>query len=644
MKPDRKQPARAPAMPARHSSKEGQSQGIQDSAQEPGHSQDWYVIADEGELTLRISNGLRVGEDRWGELTLNHPLSAHRWLEFSIDADGELWCRSSRKDIVIRCEGDIQDQVMLDPGVPIALPHNLLHISNHIRRGNSSDWHIEVGLLETQGNDEADSFDDLVDTQADVAPIPEPHTNNEHQTSGTASIEAELATNRSAGTNQLSTTQTSANDSVETFIPTLETVVVAPRPVGSEEAGPAIERAVAKLKNRSQAFGGQGGLDSADSTESALIPVDAEGPFHTDEIRAALQQPINVGEPGYRSSTTRSNNEPIYSPSVTTSIVAAVPHSRLRLVAGFAIALMLVLGAALLVAINASPDDQQQRSLGKSSATETGASTSASTTSPTNTTAEPKSTSQPKATNSNARTQSLLQTASALLSNPADLQPDTLDFAIRSLNLVLAAQPQNLKAQQLLTEAEQIRTNKNKPTVVAPTATPQITRPATPALGNSNAEAAAPRTDLYSFSDPRLARAAQLIAQGAILAPREGSAVSLIMSVLAEDASSPEAVRLLNRSASVLVAQADEEYETLGVYAARNTLEEVLSFHPKHGPANQRWRTWVATGSPMNAAPAQEQPDLGRSAETGEETEIDGEMPLKLGTASERRFNLEDTP
>lgn len=601
MKPDRKQPARAPAMTARPSQKDGPKDGHrQDSAQEPQQSQDWYVIADEGELTLRISNALRVGEDRWGELTLNHPLSAHRWLEFSIDADGELWCRSSRKDIVIRCEGEIQNQVMLDAGVSITLPHNLLHISNHIRRSSGSNWQIEVGLLEAHDSSEPDSFDDLVDTQADVPPISEPPT------------DTELVANNSPATDQLSTTQTSANDSVETFIPTLETVVVAARPVVSEEAGPAIERAVAKLKNRSKAFGGHSKLDSADSTESALIPVDADGPFHTDEIRAALQQPINVGEPGHRAGTPRSNNEPIYSPSVTTSIVVAVPNSRLRLVAGFAIALLLILGAALLAAITASPDDQQQRSLGKNSTPETSASTTQQAS-----TAAPASTTQPVATNSASRTQSLLQTASALLSNPAELQPDTLGFAIRSLNLVLAAQPQNLEAQQLLSTAEQLRTDRNQPVAVAPMAAPRAPRPTIAVSDRANPGLATPRSDIYSYSDPRLARAAQLIAQGTILAPREGSAVSLIMSVLAEDASSPAAVRLLNRSASVLVAQADEEYETLGVYAARNTLEEVLSFHPKHGPANQRWRDWVATGSPMNAAP-QEAPEL--------------------------RFNLEDTP
>lgn len=640
MKPDRKQPARAPAMPARHSSKEGHSQGMQDPAQKPLHSQDWYVIADEGELTLRISNGLRVGEDRWGELTLNHPLSAHRWLEFSIDAEGELWCRSSRKDIVIRCDGDIQDQVILDAGVSIALPHNLLHISNHIRRGDSSDWHIEVGLLEAQDSNQSDNFDDLVDTQADVPPIPEPHLNADHQNTTTQSTDTELAPDGNHSSGQLSTSHTSANDSVETFIPTLETVVVAPRPVVSEEAGPAIERAVAKLKNRSQAFGGHREVNSADSTESALVPVDAEGPFHTDEIRAALQQPINVGEPGHRVSAPRSNNEPIYSPSVTTSIVAAVPNSRLRLIAGFALALLLILGAALIAAITATPNDQQQRSLGKTAS----ADTNADTTQQPNTTAPAARTIQPAAGNSASRTQSLLQTASALLTNPDDLQPDTLDFAIRSLNLVLAAQPQNAEAQQLLTSAEKIRADRNKRIVAAPAATPSATRPATTAPGNSNPGSTTTRADVYSYSDPRLARAAQLIAQGAILAPREGSAVSLIMSVLAEDASSPAAVRLLNRSASVLVAQADEEYETLGVFAARNTLEEVLSFHPNHGPANQRWRAWVTTGSPSNAAPPQEAPAQEPSLETELSSGFGRELVPELEPTPERVFSLEDTP
>jgi hypothetical protein len=580
LKPDRKQPARAPAMPARHSN--------QKSSQAPLQSQDWYVIADEGELTLRISDGLRVGEDRWGELTLNHPLSAHRWLEFSIDADGELWCRSSRKDIALRSDGEIQEEVMLDTGVPIKLPHNLLHISNHISRGSSSNWQLEVGLLEPQDNSELGDFDDLVDTQADVTQVSEP----EHSTVIQNQRKADIDSNLETVLTPPGLHTEAPDESARTFIPTLETVVVAPRDIASEEAGAVIERAVAKLKDRSKEFGGHHAFNVSDSTESALVPVDAAGPFHTDEIRAALHQPINVGEPGHHRTT--SSDQPIYSPSVTTSIVAAAPDSRLRLLAGFAITLLLILGAALLVAISAAPDDQQQRSLasGSNSTTPIKPTTSAAMAVPDALSSQPGSSAQPNAGSRKSRTNSLLKTASALLSSPADLQSDTLDFAIRSLNLVLAAQPQNLEAQGLLASAEQFRIDRNK-------------LAATPRREQSSVSvtAASSSTRAYRYSDPRLANAARLIAQGAILAPRGNSAVALIMSVLEEDPSQPEAVRLLNRSASVLVAQADEEHETLGVYAARNTLEEVLSFHPNHGPANQRWRAWVATDSPMNSFP-----------------------------------------
>ena len=587
-------------MPAAHDN--------QESSQESLQSQDWYVIADEGELTLRISHGLRVGEDRWGELTLNHPLSAHRWLEFTIDADGELWCHSSRKDIVVRGNDEILEDVMLDAGVSIALPHNMLHISNHIRRGTGADWQIEVGLLETQDGDNTMRFDDPVDTQADLTAIPEPGASGSIESALDAlaidthkGVDSKFGNDNRSAADTVVAPNSSANDSAETRIPTLETVVAAPRPIASGEAGPAIERAVAKLKNRNQ-------MSHADSTESALIPVDADGPFHTDEIRAALQQPINVGEPGQHSQAPRGvqGNRPIYTPSVTTSIVAAVPRARLRLIAGVAIGLLVLVGAALLAAINAAPDDEQQRSLtGRDNSTSQPSSV---------TPATPQASVVPtQPVSSTSRTSSLLKTASALLSKPADLQPDTLDFAIRSLNLVLAAQPQNLEAQRLLASAEQIRIERNRPVVTVPKReidnTPQVaTSPPPSDTITSSTTSSSPgtrssiTTSAFSYTDPRLAKAAELIAQGAILSPRQNSAVTLIMSVLAEDPNSQEAVRLLNRSASVLVAQADEEYETLGVYAARNTLEEVLSFHPKHGPANQRWRTWVARDSSLNNA------------------------------------------
>ena len=45
-------------------------------AGQAGRNIDWYVITEDADLTLRITSRLKIGEDRGGELSLNHPVAA----------------------------------------------------------------------------------------------------------------------------------------------------------------------------------------------------------------------------------------------------------------------------------------------------------------------------------------------------------------------------------------------------------------------------------------------------------------------------------------------------------------------------------------------------------------------------------------
>ena len=79
-------------------------------------------------------------------------------------------------------------------------------------------------------------------------------------------------------------------------------------------------------------------------------------------------------------------------------------------------------------------------------------------------------------------------------------------------------------------------------------------------------------------------------------------AVPLILGILKETPTSIEAVRLLNRAAETMLAEAEAAYAANNAYLARNILEEIFAFHPRHGASNERWVAW--TGLPPRVPPA----------------------------------------
>jgi hypothetical protein len=93
--------------------------------------------------------------------------------------------------------------------------------------------------------------------------------------------------------------------------------------------------------------------------------------------------------------------------------------------------------------------------------------------------------------------------------------------------------------------------------------------------------------------DWRLARARELMRHGDITYPPGSNAVELLTDVL-EEAPDDQAAADLLRECSARLVDVAVAYHDRGLeYEARNTLEEVFSFHPEHAVAKRLWRQWL---------------------------------------------------
>lgn len=95
---------------------------------EPQLTTGWYVIAREGDLVLRISAGMQVGEDAGGELSFD---SADSQVEFEVDAQGEVVVLASAGRELATGSGDRTRRIQLarDARAQILLGNNVLSIA-----------------------------------------------------------------------------------------------------------------------------------------------------------------------------------------------------------------------------------------------------------------------------------------------------------------------------------------------------------------------------------------------------------------------------------------------------------------------------------------------------------------------------------
>lgn len=573
---------------------------------------DWYVITDEADLTLRIANGLRVGEDRWGELTLNHPVAAHRWLEFTIDEDGQLSCRPSRRDIVIELDGVPQEQLLLNSGDPIELPHNRVHISDSFKRGPSDATPAVVRCVEVdQSATPAESkLARVVITESDVeTSAPEVPVLNNTVAAKVADRMADKMAERMADRRALNL------------------------------AGPA------QPERRDE----HGNERIDDSIETALIPVDAESPFAVSEVSDVLRRPIQVPE---QQNMRGAANSPVMTPALTHT----APAERRSYTYLWALSAILGCGilAAIFTAINSAPGTPMRPG-------NLGAPVVAATPSEAPTRTEELLTSVQNILSRSetddpaawefavrsyeyilaqepgndlvrrrlnaARSKVASLAATGIASQPqsstptpiADPAPPTALASEPATNPAATSGTPTTTAFENATPVETV-TNADAPTVE--TAAPTTVTPTQPFILDTEVTATTAPTGAVAGDttvdsgitlpfaatvnvEPlneeqiasRLRIAAARLADGQIVAPRGSSASALILSVLAVDPTHREAINLLNASADVMVARAEQSYANSNTFGARNTLEEALAFHPRHRLANERWQQWTGSES-----------------------------------------------
>lgn len=537
---------------------------------------DWYVITEDADLTLRITTGLKIGEDRWGELTLNHPVAANRWLEFTIDADGNLSARPCRRDIDIDVDGASQTELLLQAGDPISLPHNQIYISDSFRRGRTDATPAVVRCADMDdAEDDSQRLARTVITESDVPASASLDTDN-----GARTVRLQ---HPPAGT---------GNDQYTTQTVRLEDSLYAARTTSSNSLS----------------------LRTEDSIETALIPVDAAPPFGTDELSAALQRPIEITQRirgrhrrgKAASSAPRAANSPILTPAVT-----EIATERRNLTYLWTLSGILVVGVltAIIVATNSAPDAR-----------------SAIAATPVTVLPAPATTS---------RAESLMASVENIIGKSDQDDLAAWEFAVRSYEYILAQEPDNTELAAKLSNARNRTAVLRAQQGIEPTFMPDMSESAASATLTAEPLAPALETDLpgqrpapaYGDSfggslggsrptefpvgpvagyEPltlaqmefRLDGAERRIASGEINNPVGISATSLILSVLGADPGNPRAITLLNRAANRLVTQADQAYSAGDEFQARNTLEEVFAFHPRFGPANQRWRQWTGRPGP----------------------------------------------
>lgn len=529
---------------------------------------DWYVITEDADLTLRITTGLKIGEDRWGELTLNHPVAANRWLEFTIDADGNLSARPCRRDIEIDLDGAPQTELLLRAGDPISLPHNQIYISDSFRRGRTDATPAMVRCAEMNDvEDDSQRLAQTVITESDVpAEDPEPTGN------GVKPV-------------NLQQSLTDDGDNTTQTVRLEDSLYAARTTTGTSVS-----------------------WRTEDSIETALIPVDAEPPFGTDELSAALQRPIEFTERIRRrdrqgqaaSPEPRAANSPILTPAVTEIATEQRNLTYLWTLSG-----ILVLGVltAIIVATNSVPEPRADQPAA-----------------PITVVPAPQPANQSRAESLMASVQNIIDK-----SDQDDLA--AWEFAVRSYEYILAQEPDNLELAAKLSNARNRTAVLRAQQGITPTFMPGVSESTDqPRLGPEPIASSEPSRVVQQSAVPaisdtrptefpvgpvpgyepltlaqiefRLDGAERRIASGEINNPVGISATSLILSVLGADPGNARAISLLNRAADRLVLLADRAYSDGDEFRARNTLEEIFAFHPRFGPANQRWRQWTGRPGP----------------------------------------------
>ena len=114
------------------------------------HGEEWYLVANRDNLSVRIRHSVTVGEDEYGQLVFDDKISAARWITLQVSGAGELTVTHQDPRVRLTCHGQwVADNpgTVLPRGTLLELPHNEIYLSQHMRRGQPTQT-VHVSMQE----------------------------------------------------------------------------------------------------------------------------------------------------------------------------------------------------------------------------------------------------------------------------------------------------------------------------------------------------------------------------------------------------------------------------------------------------------------------------------------------------------------
>lgn len=619
-----------------------------ETAPNPGPPE-WYITTDDAALTLRVTPDLAIGETAGGELALNNAEKDTQWVRFAVHDSGELELLCISDDASIHATDVANDpapctRIEVAAGTLIELPNNRLLVSDRFRGQDQNDRPLRIahehayqapvtsqsarrgenhlvatGLANDLANDTADEAKKA--GKSDVGYDGEPLLAAPPLRDANRTKDA-LARRRDALGYHAAPGAT--NTTEEALVP-----VAANAPFDDADLNAYLDSPIDLRTNSSN--------DQFNDQFNPSSQAPSNDPFRTNTSDFYTQQtaaPIRTGLiPGLSQKQSRGY---LYALAgvISVTLIAALAATFLTEPDGTSPSTM---GSAALDAPErAQPDPDgamMPRDSGASNPIAAPLSDSAVTTDTTTGTTtgtagdsfvgvptqpaptqptptaqagtEAMATALPRVQRS---TDALLASVDRVLAEGDPSDASVWDFAIQTYEFVLAQEPENQQARDALARARaeqraiQNNTWEEDDRVIITIEQPALGEATSPP-GAAATTAVDPASALVSKADAlpalldrQLDQAEGRLELGQVISPASASAVSLIIGVLEQFPTDRRAINLLNRAADLLLVEADTARVSGNEYLARNILEEIFAFHPRHVGSNERWTEW--TGQP----------------------------------------------